>query len=471
MPDEPRSPQSYAGFEVVRRGYDQVQVDEHLRRLDAEIRILETDRDAAIDQSSQLNRELDDSRARAERLRAQVRTLVSPQQSVQGMSERMRSMLRLAEDEVSEMLMRAETEVNKRMAEAEQRGSRILSEARAEAEEIRRAAADDAELTRRECDARRAELAAEARTHAERLAAEADRAQQEQAAARAALGDERRAHADVLAARSAEADREIADERARLEADRRAHREAIDAADAAADRRRTEAWVESEAKRALVEEDFQIAMDQRRHEALAALRVEQDQTRRATEELRERADAEAAAITAAARARAAEIIGEAERRVAAAHDLRAALVEELGATRGRLDAVIQSLRAASPSAHTGRSAAVRSRPDDAPAPDAWAQPAGDAAAAGGNRDGGVQPQPPETADPAGTADMSDAATTGEQATGGRPGGGQPSDGLPSDGLPGGGRPGDGTAVAPVAEPDRPSPAPRRPRPARRDAAS
>ena len=43
---------SDAGFEVVSRGYDQVQVEEHLRRLDAEIRILVTDREAAVDQSA-----------------------------------------------------------------------------------------------------------------------------------------------------------------------------------------------------------------------------------------------------------------------------------------------------------------------------------------------------------------------------------------------------------------------------------
>jgi len=86
MAGDAAAPLPPAGFEVVRRGYDQQQVEAHLRRLDAEIRILTTDRDAAVDQSEQLTRELDDSRARAERLRAQVRTLVSPQQSVQGMS-------------------------------------------------------------------------------------------------------------------------------------------------------------------------------------------------------------------------------------------------------------------------------------------------------------------------------------------------------------------------------------------------
>ena len=108
MAQEPDLSPPDAGFEVVRRGYDQGQVDNHLRRLDAEIQILATDRDAALDQSAQLARELDDARARAERLRVQVRSLVSPPQSVQGMSERMRSMLRLAEDEAGEMLSQAE---------------------------------------------------------------------------------------------------------------------------------------------------------------------------------------------------------------------------------------------------------------------------------------------------------------------------------------------------------------------------
>ena len=93
------------GFEVVRRGYDQRQVDSHLGRLDAEIRILVADRNAAVEQATQLGRELDESRARAERLRSQVRTLISPPTSVPGMSERMRSMLRLAEDEVSDCLL------------------------------------------------------------------------------------------------------------------------------------------------------------------------------------------------------------------------------------------------------------------------------------------------------------------------------------------------------------------------------
>ena len=71
-----------------------------------------------LDQSAQLARELDEARARTERLRVQVRNLVSPPQSVQGMSERMRSMLRLAEDEAGEMLAQAEQEADQLRAEA-----------------------------------------------------------------------------------------------------------------------------------------------------------------------------------------------------------------------------------------------------------------------------------------------------------------------------------------------------------------
>jgi hypothetical protein len=56
MSDDPAVPVPYAGFEVVRKGYEQAQVDAHLRRLDAEIRILATDRDAAVDQSARARR-------------------------------------------------------------------------------------------------------------------------------------------------------------------------------------------------------------------------------------------------------------------------------------------------------------------------------------------------------------------------------------------------------------------------------
>ena len=289
MAGDSAAPPPHAGFEVARRGYDQAQVEAHLRRLDAEMRILATDRDAAVDQSAQLTRELDESRARAERLRAQVRTLVSPQQSVQGMSERMRSMLRMAEDEVAEMLQQADAEIAKRMHDSEQRAATIVEDARAEADAIRMQSKADAEAAEEADALRRAELEAEERAHQERLATTREAAEHE-----------------------------ISTARARLDADRQEHTEAAAAADAAATRRQEDAWAASEARRKQVEADFRIAMDQRRKEALAALTAEQLAARAATEAMRERAHADARRTVEAARARAAEIMAEAESAVRAA---------------------------------------------------------------------------------------------------------------------------------------------------------
>src|SRR5689334_23951833 len=100
MVGEPENPrpdagdQPTAGFRVVRRGYDQEQVDGHLHRIDADVRLLAADRDAAVMQVTRLTRELDETRGRLESMRQQVRRLSGPPDSVQGLSERMRSMLR-----------------------------------------------------------------------------------------------------------------------------------------------------------------------------------------------------------------------------------------------------------------------------------------------------------------------------------------------------------------------------------------
>jgi len=124
MSGEPVAPPSDGVFAVGRRGYDPQQVDAHLRRLDAEIRILVADRDAAVDQAAQLGRDLEEARLRADRLRTQVRTMAARPSDVQGMSERMRTMLRLAEDEVARQ---ARTEI----AAAQESARHMIAEARA----------------------------------------------------------------------------------------------------------------------------------------------------------------------------------------------------------------------------------------------------------------------------------------------------------------------------------------------------
>ena len=313
MPVPAESPPD-AGFDVVRRGYDPGQVDGHLRRIDAEIAILATDRNAAVDQAEQLARELDDARDRSEKLRAQVRTLAGPPQSVQGMSERMRSMLRLAQDEVDDMLGRAETEAAQRRHDAEQtvaaaqaEATSFLGPARAEATEL-------AERTVRE----RAQIASDRITTERRLAA--DRAAMEQEIAALRAETERQ-----LAAERAAVDQDLATQRATMEGDL------------------SETARRSAQEHALVEEDFRISMDQRRAEALDALRTERADTEREIVESRRAGEAVAREQVAQAEAQARRIVVETERRVAELTTLRGRIAEQLGGARNGLGRVLDAM--------------------------------------------------------------------------------------------------------------------------------
>jgi cell division septum initiation protein DivIVA len=282
-------PSPDGGFAVVRRGYDQGQVDTHLRRLDAEIQILVTDRDAAIDQSAQLGQELDDARLRTERLRVQIRNLVSPPQSIQGMSERMRSMLRLAEDEAGEMLKRAGLEATQTQLDAEAQAAEVIATAR----------------------------------------------------------DQATAFHESAQARAESSARDLARARAEFEEEVRATRERFAADQAAADRQRSTSWAESETRRKLVEEDFTLAMNRRRTDALAALTVEQEQLEHDVQQMRdaatahalsemEQARANARAELERARESALALTAEGQRRARELLLLRNRIVEQLGGTHSAL---------------------------------------------------------------------------------------------------------------------------------------
>lgn len=296
MAGNPSPPPSDAGFEVVRRGYDQGQVDAHLRRLDAEVSILVTDREAALAQAVQLARELDEARVRAEKLRAQVRTLASPSQSPLGTTERIRSMLRLAEDEVADMLSRAETEANRRTTEADAQAAQTLAAAHADADAIRDEGRTDAEKTRQELEEEREAFMLEHDAARERLAAERTSTEAD-LAARIEAGDEQRARS----------------------------------------------WAESEARRKLVEEDFTIAMDQRRAESLSALAAKHAAALREAAELREAASAQAREVIARAEEQARERIAEAQLRVDELVTARARMADQLTRTRTMLNDTLSSL--------------------------------------------------------------------------------------------------------------------------------
>lgn len=191
-------------FTVVRRGYDRAQVDEQIERLATQLRNAAAARETAVAELEAVGRRLESRqgdlqaarsesaqrRADADSLRAQVAELSTIPHTVDGMSERLQQMVRIAQDEVNDMRTRATTSA-----------SHVLSLAQAEADELR----ERSEKERKEFESER------------RTAQEALRGQLEESRARLeqmrAESDGQRAGLDAeLADRRGAAERQLTDE-------------------------------------------------------------------------------------------------------------------------------------------------------------------------------------------------------------------------------------------------------------------
>jgi hypothetical protein len=223
------------------------------------------------------------------------------------MSERMRSMLRLAEDEAGEMLSQAEQEIAQHRREAEAHAHEVLAAAQQEV----------------------AALRAESRAEVESSAQEISRAR-------------------------AELDAEIAAAREQLAADRGAATDQIAAERDRATRERETAWATSESRRKVIEEDFTIAMNRRRAEALTQLTTEQKRMQLQVEATRARSAKEATSQVEQARlaarqelerahASAQTITAEARRQLRGLLELRGRILEQLGGTRSALEETLAAL--------------------------------------------------------------------------------------------------------------------------------
>jgi len=182
MPINEATSASGLPFATVMRGYDREQVTEFFRRFDAEMRVIAADRDAATANARELAENLEIARDNIDELRREVNRLSVPPTTVQGMSERVSSMLRLASDEASEIRAQSEAEA-----------AEVLSIARQEVAQHREEIARKVE----EIENRREAMAAEheatmiaARNEAQRIIAEA-KAQADELDARAQANRER----------------------------------------------------------------------------------------------------------------------------------------------------------------------------------------------------------------------------------------------------------------------------------------
>jgi hypothetical protein len=313
-----------AGFPVVRRGYEPDAVEVYLRRLHAQVQIVAADRDAAVEQSRQLTVELEACRGRVERLRGQVSALSEPGLVTDTPSERVRSILRLVEDDIHELPARILAHGS--TASGEDGTERILAVC---AESMRAAARTAAAAVEAEHDRVAAEFATTRREDEARNAAAMAAVAAERSRVLAELEAARRAHAEQIEQSAAAAEASAAAERARAWAESQACC--------------AQAWADAQARCAQIEHDFRLALDSRRSEAIALLSSEREQTRRMNEELHAAAVQEADRLVQDARARAEQIVEQSRHQITLLRGHREQLVTQLNAAHQELQRVVSGL--------------------------------------------------------------------------------------------------------------------------------
>lgn len=227
-----------AGFDITKRGYSRMQVEEHLEQLDSQLKILAADRNAAAVQAAELTTQLEVARTTIDDLNKQIERLAKPPTTLEGLSERLQRMLRLTQEECEEMRAKATAEAD-----------HIRAKANAEADDLK--SKHEAKL--REHDERRIEMEKEhagvlkiARRDADELISKATA--EVEAADIAATARRQQVEEDfeiAMASRRTESMRGLAEQEAtsKSEAERRV-REATEEAN----RRRHDAVTESTAR-------------------------------------------------------------------------------------------------------------------------------------------------------------------------------------------------------------------------------
>ncbi|MEU4744416.1 metallopeptidase [Actinosynnema sp. NPDC023658] len=245
-----------ADFDVVWRGYDRGQVRHYVEGVEAELRVLAVDRDAAEACADDLARQLETARAEIRALREHLDRICRTPVEPDALTERLRRLAELAHDEAAEITARAQAVAEHHWATAERAAARVRErserlvaeldarrrEAEAEHRGLMRAAGErilaetrQAEQRRRELDERAAALREEVRVDFE-LAMTARRAEAmaamaaEEAAARARaerVVREAEEHARRILAEARQRVDELRDRRDRIAAGLRSARDLL----------------------------------------------------------------------------------------------------------------------------------------------------------------------------------------------------------------------------------------------------
>lgn len=212
-----------APFDTVRRGFDRDQVTDRLQRMDAELRVLAADRDAANANANELATHLTAAREEINNLRSEVDRLSVPPTTAQGMSERLSRMLQLASDEASEIRANAQAEADETVSIAKQQAATLIGEAESKVAEHTRESAEIAAKSKREAEAaskaiadRKAAMEAE---HTSAMTAARDQARRIIGKATADANEREAQAARKITSEREAFDAKVADERSRTDAE------------------------------------------------------------------------------------------------------------------------------------------------------------------------------------------------------------------------------------------------------------
>jgi regulator of replication initiation timing len=153
-------------FDVVWHGYRRSQVKFYIQQTEAEVRMLTEDRDSALSQVSDLSEQLDQARAEIESLKQQLDEVCRTPIDETALSDRLRRMVRLANDEAAEVVSSAQATAEHEWARAEQ----SAAELRSRYERL----VGEADEWRRQAEQQRNESLAQTRQDIQRMAREAE---------------------------------------------------------------------------------------------------------------------------------------------------------------------------------------------------------------------------------------------------------------------------------------------------------
>lgn len=272
-------------FTVVRRGFDRAQVEERLGKLLAERDAAHAARQSALADLERLSRELEVSRgetraartelaenqARAERLSAQVAELSTIPSSVDGMSDRLQQMVRVAQDEVNDMRARATRGAAQILSMAQAEADELLENSRQERRQFeseQHQAQDELRVRLEESRTRLAQMREEADGQRARLDAElADRRGREEQALASDIAERR----DVLMTELGAQERRQREEAQRIVDGASAQARAL-LAEAAAEGERSRSQLRDQVNRAQEELDQLRALQHQVAEQLTGVR-------------------------------------------------------------------------------------------------------------------------------------------------------------------------------------------------------